>query len=81
MIGTTSVMESNEEILYPSISACSIRPGDKHYNASHTSQRSLNLSSIIAYAGFFKKNESGHIEKQIIATTKEGLKDRDENFH
>ena len=81
MIGTTSVMESNEEILYPSISACPVRRGDKHYNASYTSRRSLNLSNIIAYAGVLKKSESGHIETKIISPSKEGFTDRDKNFH
>ena len=76
MIGTTSVMESEEEIMYPSISVCSVRRGDKHHNASHTSQRSFNLSHVMASVEVYQRNNIGLIEKKTISPIVEDFEDR-----
>ena len=83
MIGTTSVEESSEEILYPSISVCSLR---KHRYHSFKTQnlslfhRALNLSELIVSVELWYKNESGEVHKMHIDPSYDNLEDRDKKL-
>ena len=84
MIGTTSVEESSEEVLYPSISVCSIRERlllnltQQNVSSFH---RSLNLSEWILSIEMWKKNDSGSLEKIILGPKHGNIEDRDNNCH
>ena len=82
MIGTTSVEESNEEIWYPSITACSHRQSDnikKEINEDNIDifQRSFNMSEVILDLKFYQKNSTGHWNKKVIRPTESSKENRD----
>ena len=83
MIGTTSVEESSEEVLYPSISVCSLR---SHNYISLTSnnlslfQRALNLSELMVSVDLWYKNETGNVNRMHIDPRYDNLEDREDNL-
>ena len=79
MIGTTSVMESHEEVMYPSISICSRRRRDEYRNKSDLSlfQRSVNLSTTVHELGLYRKNDTGHMQKMIVKPSNGDMENRD----
>ena len=71
MMGTTSDMESNADILYPSITICSRRESDEYmtsYNMSSMSQRSLNLSNIFVRLELYVRDINGDIKNILLET-------------
>ena len=81
MIGTTSIEESNEEFLYPSISVCSLRRAlifdSRNYNVSIFNQF-LNLSELIHSVHMWEKNDNGKLERMTLSSAYGNLEDRDE---
>ena len=80
MIGTTSIEESSEEVLYPSISVCSVRRKlffDSTNNSLSIFHHSLNLSELILSIQMWKKNDSGNLEKITLGPANGNLEDRD----
>ena len=80
MIGTTSIEESSEEVLYPSISVCSVRR-QSFFNSNNNNlsifHHSLNLSELILGIRMWKKNDSGHLEKITVGPAYGNLENRD----
>ena len=79
MIGTTSVEESSEEILFPSITVC---PKIKHgydFNRQNLEifQRSFNMSEVILNLKFHQKNTTDHWIKEVIKPMESGNNNRD----
>ena len=79
MIGTTSIMESHEEVMYPSITVCSLRGGDEYRNQSDLTlfQRSVNLSTVVQKLRLYRKNDTGHMQTMTIKPGTEDMKNRD----
>ena len=75
--------ESSEEVLYPSISVCSLR---SHNYISLTSnnlslfQRALNLSELMVSVDLWYKNETGNVNKMHMDPKFDNLEDRDDNL-
>ena len=69
MIGTTSDMESNADVLYPSITMCSRRKSDEYksgYNMPAINQRTLNLSNTLYKLEMYVRNNNGEVEKVTV---------------
>ena len=84
MIGTTFDMESNAEVLYPSITICSSRAGDSYTSTSYMSsisQRSLNLSSTFLRLNMHVRNNSGDIQQIRLEPNDVKGENRDEIRH
>lgn len=82
MIGTTSDMESNADVLYPSITMCSRRISDtfkNSYNMSSISRRSVNLSTTILRLELYVRNDNGEVEQMTIEPN--NSENRDNNCH
>ena len=82
MIGTTSVEESSETILYPSITACSRRRsdiirGDISVDNMDLFQRSFNMSEVILDVRFYQRNSTGHSNKNVIRPMESNQENRD----
>ena len=75
------MMESNEEVTYPSISVCSSRQGEEYHNRSDLSlfQRSANLSNTIKLLKWYQKSDTGHIQKMSLTPSNGELENRDLN--
>ena len=83
MIGTTSVEESSEEILFPSITVC---PKIKHgydFNRQNLEifHRSFNMSEVILNLKFYQRNTTGHWNKEVIRPMESGKDNRDIKCH
>ena len=82
MIGTNSVEESSAEILYPSISVCSIRiysiKAEEYPLGFHMSS---NLSELIIGLQLWQRNETGQLQKTVIDPMVDNLENRDDQCH
>ena len=83
MIGTTSVEESSEEILYPSITVCLKRHRRYDFNGQNLEmfQSSFNMSKVILNFKFYERNMTGHWNKKVIEPMESGKDNRDINCH
>ena len=84
MIGTTSDMESNADVHYPSITMCSRRKSDAYkisYNMSAISQRTLNLSNTFLRMEMYVRNTDGEVEKIMVEPNKADRENWTENCH
>ena len=79
MIGTTLVIESHEEIVYPSISVCSRTRADEYRNRSDLSlfHRTVNLSRIVSSISLFYKNDTGHMKRMEIRPENQDIENMD----
>ena len=79
MIGTTSIDERHEEILYPSITVCPKKVPQTAFNGTNFSifQRSLNMSEVMHNLRFYQRNKTGHWNKETYRETesKDDLRD------
>ena len=69
MIGTTSDMESNAEVLYPSFTMCSRRENFAYrptYNMTAIRHKSVNLSNTFLRLELYVRNDDGKVEKVIM---------------
>ena len=75
MIGTTSDMESNADILFPSISICSaIRGG---YDVPSINHNSVNLSNTFIKLQIYVRNFNGDIQSIVLEPNKVEGESRD----
>ena len=84
MIGTTSDMESNPDVQYPSITMCSRRNSDAYkisYNMSAISQRSLNLSNTFLRMEMYVRNTDGEVDKIMVEPNKADRENLTENCY
>ena len=71
MIGTTSIEESHEEILYPSITICPKRYSGPRimnvFNGTNFSifHRTVNMSEVMHRLRYYKRNLTGHWYKEV----------------
>ena len=72
-------MESHAEVMYPSITVCSVRGEDEYRNKSDLSlfQRSVNLSTSVLELRLYRKNDTGHMQKMTIHPSSEDMEKRD----
>ena len=69
MIGTTSDMESNADVLYPSFTMCSRRENFAYrptYNMTAIRHKSVNLSNTFLRLELYVRNDDGKVEKVIM---------------
>ena len=90
MIGTNSIEESSEEILYPSITVCS-RAKEYTPNLSNSLlamgytndtsafHQSQNLSEMVLWLSLWQRNDTGNLEMIGINPTDGKFENRDKN--
>ena len=81
MIGTTSIEESNEEIMYPSFTVCPNR--FLKFDGQNISifQRSLNMSELLQTLRFYQRNRTGHWYQETYRPLESKEDFRDKNCH
>ena len=90
MIGTNSIEESSEEILYPSITVCSRTKGyttnmansslaEGYTNDTSAFHQSRNLSEMVLWLSLWQRNDTGNLEMIGINPTDGKFENRDRN--